>query len=252
MGHHVAAGRADFHAGFPGLALAECGRGAEAGRQQSSAVHSDRRVQNRRRPHQHRRQRPEDVGATVPRHRCSGASRRPAIHHCGQALRRIATCSTAEIERHLASADSATWIERLNAAGVPCGRIYSVDQVFADPQVEQLKMVDEIESPHYHPLKVVAQAVRLSRTPHELRRGRRNAGEHTDEILGSLGSRRRKSPICAAGKSYERGQNTFNHGRGDRDAHIQQSRAPQCDVARHVAGRDAPCWSSSNRTPRCA
>ena len=56
---------------------------------------------------------------------------------------------TAEIERHLASADSATWIERLNAAGVPCGQINSVDQVFADPQVQHLKMVDEIESPHF-------------------------------------------------------------------------------------------------------
>ena len=94
---------------------------------------------------------------------------------------------TAEIERHLASADSATWIERLNATGVPCGRIYSVDQVFADPQVEHLKMVDEIDSPFYHPLKVVAQAVRLSRTPHELRRRPPEPGEHTDEILGSLG-----------------------------------------------------------------
>ena len=94
---------------------------------------------------------------------------------------------TAEIERHLVSADSATWIQRLNDAGVPCGRIYSVDQVFADPQVEQLKMVDEIESPYFHPLKVVAQAVRLSRTPHELRRRPPEPGEHTDEILGSLG-----------------------------------------------------------------
>jgi formyl-CoA transferase len=94
---------------------------------------------------------------------------------------------TAEIERRLASADSATWIQRLNAAGVPCGRIYSVDQVFADPQVEHLKMVDSIESPHFHPLKVVAQAVRLSRTPHELSRRPPEPGEHTDEILASLG-----------------------------------------------------------------
>jgi formyl-CoA transferase len=93
----------------------------------------------------------------------------------------------AEIERRLASADSSTWIDRLNAAGVPCGRIYSVDQVFADPQVEQLKMVDTIESPYYHPLKVVAQAVRLSRTPHELRRRPPEPGEHTEEILGALG-----------------------------------------------------------------
>jgi formyl-CoA transferase len=94
---------------------------------------------------------------------------------------------TAEIERRLASDTSASWIERLNAARVPCGEINSVDQVFADLQVQQLKMVDEIESPHYHPLKVVAQAVRLSRTPHALTRRPPECGEHTDEILGSLG-----------------------------------------------------------------
>jgi len=34
---------------------------------------------------------------------------------------------------------------------------------------------------------VVAQAVRLSRTPHELTRRPPECGEHTDEILGSLG-----------------------------------------------------------------
>ena len=50
-----------------------------------------------------------------------------------------------------------------------------------------VKMVDSIESPHFHPLKVVAQAVRLSRTPHELRRRPPEYGEHTDEILASLG-----------------------------------------------------------------
>ena len=94
---------------------------------------------------------------------------------------------TAEIEQRLACADSDTWIQRLNDAGVPCGRINSVDQVFADPQVQQLKMVDSIESPYFHPLKVVAQGVRLSRTPHELRRRPPEPGEHTDEILASLG-----------------------------------------------------------------
>jgi formyl-CoA transferase len=94
---------------------------------------------------------------------------------------------TAEIEKHLASAGSAAWIERLNAARVPCGEINSVDQVFDDPQVRHLQMVDQIESPYYHPLKVVAQAVRLSRTPHGLTRRPPECGEHTDEILETLG-----------------------------------------------------------------
>jgi len=92
-----------------------------------------------------------------------------------------------EIERRLATADSGTWIERLNQAGVPCGRIYSIAEVFQDPQVQQLRMVEEIASPHRDPLRLVAQGVRLSRTPSEVKLRPPECGEHTDEILGALG-----------------------------------------------------------------
>ncbi len=94
---------------------------------------------------------------------------------------------TVEIERRLACADSATWICRLNEAGVPCGRIYSVDQVFADPQVQHLDMVATVDSPHYQPLRLLAQGMRLSRTPSEILLRPPECGEHTEEILGSLG-----------------------------------------------------------------
>jgi formyl-CoA transferase len=94
---------------------------------------------------------------------------------------------TVEIERRMACADSATWIDRLNDAGVPCGRIYSVDQVFADPQVRQLGMVACVDSPHYQPLRLVAQPMRLSRTPSEVRLRPPECGEHTEEILAALG-----------------------------------------------------------------
>jgi crotonobetainyl-CoA:carnitine CoA-transferase CaiB-like acyl-CoA transferase len=94
---------------------------------------------------------------------------------------------TIEIERRLACAPSATWIDRLNQAGVPCGRIYSVDEVFADPQVQHLGMVETVASPYYNPLRLVAQGVSLSRTPSEIRLRPPECGEHTDEILGSLG-----------------------------------------------------------------
>jgi crotonobetainyl-CoA:carnitine CoA-transferase CaiB-like acyl-CoA transferase len=83
--------------------------------------------------------------------------------------------------------DSATWIRRLNEAGVPCGQIYSIDQVFADPQVRHLEMVQEIDSPHYHPLRVVAQPVRLSRVRGEITRRPPERGEHTNDVLASLG-----------------------------------------------------------------
>jgi crotonobetainyl-CoA:carnitine CoA-transferase CaiB-like acyl-CoA transferase len=94
---------------------------------------------------------------------------------------------TAEIERRLAAAGSAAWIARLNEAGVPCGRIYAVDEVFADPQVQSLGTVASVPSPHYHPLRLVAQPVRLSRTPSEIRSRPPECGEHTAEILGALG-----------------------------------------------------------------
>ena len=94
---------------------------------------------------------------------------------------------TVEIERPLANADSATWIDRLNEAGVPCGRIYSIDQMFDDPQVQHLQVFASVPSPHFHPLRVVAQGVRLSRTPSEVRLRPPERGEHTEEILGSLG-----------------------------------------------------------------
>ena len=93
----------------------------------------------------------------------------------------------AEIQRRLDREDSGAWIDRLNNAGVPCGRINSMDQVFADPQVEHLRMVESVASPHYDPLRLVAQPVRLSRTPSQMRLRPPERGEHTDEILASLG-----------------------------------------------------------------
>src|SRR5467141_2578853 len=46
----------------------------------------------------------------------------------------------AEVDAHTVKRTSADWVERLNEAGVPSGPIYSIDQMFADPQVEHLKM----------------------------------------------------------------------------------------------------------------
>jgi formyl-CoA transferase len=94
---------------------------------------------------------------------------------------------TVEIERRLAGAGSAAWIDCLNQAGVPCGRIYSIDEMFEDPQVQSLEMVETVESPYYHPLRLVGQGVRLSRTPSEVRLRPPECGEHTEEILASFG-----------------------------------------------------------------
>jgi formyl-CoA transferase len=92
-----------------------------------------------------------------------------------------------QIERLLASASSAHWLEALERAGVPGGPINTIDQVFADPQVRHLRMVEEIASPYFDPLRVVAQPFRLSRAESGVRLRPPEHGEHTEEILASLG-----------------------------------------------------------------
>ncbi|MCC6473750.1 MAG: CoA transferase, partial [Burkholderiales bacterium] len=82
---------------------------------------------------------------------------------------------------------SAEWIERLNAARVPCGPIYTIDQVFADPQVRGLGMSQPVSHPKLGTLDLVAQPMSLSRTPSRLKTPTPEAGEHTEEILRELG-----------------------------------------------------------------
>jgi formyl-CoA transferase len=94
---------------------------------------------------------------------------------------------TRDIERHLAAADSRSWVERLNAAGVPCGPIYSIDQVFADPQVEHLGIVQQVASPVRGTLNVVGQPVTLSRTPSRIASPPPEIGEHGEAVLHEFG-----------------------------------------------------------------
>jgi formyl-CoA transferase len=93
-----------------------------------------------------------------------------------------------ELEKYMAGHTSAEWVERLNKAGVPCGPIYTIDQMFADPQVQHLDMVKSISTPDERgTLNVVGQPVELSRTPSRVVAPPPEQGEHTDEVLAEFG-----------------------------------------------------------------
>jgi crotonobetainyl-CoA:carnitine CoA-transferase CaiB-like acyl-CoA transferase len=97
----------------------------------------------------------------------------------------------AEIERHLAQRGSAEWVERFNRAGVPSGPIYSIDQVFADPQVRHLRIAQEVARKGERALRLVGQPISLSRTPSRLAAAPPKLGEHTDAVLKEFGFSKR-------------------------------------------------------------
>ncbi len=92
----------------------------------------------------------------------------------------------AEIETHLKDRTSAEWVERFNKAGVPCGPIYSIDQVFADPQVRHLGIARNVAGTK-PALRLVGQPISLSRTPSRLVARPPKLGEHTDAVLKEFG-----------------------------------------------------------------
>jgi crotonobetainyl-CoA:carnitine CoA-transferase CaiB-like acyl-CoA transferase len=70
---------------------------------------------------------------------------------------------------------------------VPCGPIYHVDEVFADPQVKHLGMAAPVHSAQLGDIEVVNQAIELTRTPSHVVQATPECGEHTDEVLREIG-----------------------------------------------------------------
>jgi len=93
----------------------------------------------------------------------------------------------AEIEALTRTKPSDHWIDAFNKAGVPAGPIYSIDKVFADPQVQHLGMAQTVHSEKLGDIDLVAQAIGLSRTPSTFAVAPPERGEHTDEVLSEIG-----------------------------------------------------------------
>ncbi len=96
-----------------------------------------------------------------------------------------------EINKRLVGKTSSEWVEIMNEAGVPCGPIYSIDQVFADPQVKHLGIAQSVTRKDKSKMYLVGQGVTLSRTPSKLAVRPPELGEHTDAVLREFGFSKR-------------------------------------------------------------
>ncbi len=91
------------------------------------------------------------------------------------------------LNEQLCQRSTAEWLSVLNEAGVPCGPILSMDETFADPQVEHLQMAVNMEHPEQGTISVLGQPVVMSRTAFAPPSYAPARGEHNSEVYGDLG-----------------------------------------------------------------
>jgi len=92
-----------------------------------------------------------------------------------------------EINKTTVTKTTNEWLKILGADGIPCGPIYTMDQVFADPQVKHLGASAPVIHPELGELHLLNQPVKLSRTPAQLKTASPIRGAHTKDVLSELG-----------------------------------------------------------------
>jgi formyl-CoA transferase len=90
------------------------------------------------------------------------------------------------LEKKIAARESDEWISDFRKAGIPCGRVNTMDRVFDHPQIKPRNMVVEVKHPTAEKLKVIGVPVKYSETPGSVRLPPPLLGQHTQEILSDL------------------------------------------------------------------
>lgn len=91
------------------------------------------------------------------------------------------------VEARLASDTTDNWIARLNAAGVPCGRVMGLAEAFADPQTVDQEMVLTQEHPGHGMVKMLGFPIKFAEAPCRLRRPAPEVGGDSDVVLREFG-----------------------------------------------------------------
>ena len=91
------------------------------------------------------------------------------------------------IEAQTQKRTSAEWIKALEEAGVPCGPIYNIDEVFADPQVQHVGMTHPVSHDELGVMDLIGQPINMSRYDPRTGMPTPDSGQHTDEILAEYG-----------------------------------------------------------------
>ena len=94
---------------------------------------------------------------------------------------------TEEIEKVLSNRSVDSWVELINSAGVPCGPVLNMQEVFENPQVLARNMKVEMPHPEVGTFITTGLPVKLSETPGKIERRPPLHGEHTEEILREFG-----------------------------------------------------------------
>lgn len=90
----------------------------------------------------------------------------------------------AAVAQHTREHSTEYWVERLEQAGIPCGPIYTVDQVFVDPQVEHLEMAAPLTHPERGPTHLVNSPLNFEGTPKRIRTAAES--DVAGEVLANL------------------------------------------------------------------